>query len=86
MNATATTMVILLAAAAIVAVAAAWVAQRRWQKARQRAHLLAREQEATERALQKLVHETLPQIHQAGGRISVPSPAPELAGTLVGEQ
>ncbi|MFE9308197.1 ATP-binding protein [Streptomyces sp. NPDC006706] len=86
MNATATTMVILFAAAAIVAAAAAWVAHRRWQKTRQQAHLLAREQQATERALHRLVHETLPQIHQTGGRISVPAPAPELAGTAVGEQ
>ncbi|MFD5658654.1 sensor histidine kinase [Streptomyces hirsutus] len=86
MNATATTMVILSAAAAIVAGAAAWVAHRRWQRARQQAHLLAREQQATERALHKLVHETLPQVHQTGGRISVPAAAPELAGTAVGEQ
>ncbi|WP_167353852.1 hypothetical protein, partial [Streptomyces hirsutus] len=86
MNATATTMVILFAAAAIVAGTAAWVAHRRWQKTRQQAHLLAREQQATERALHRLVHEILPQIHQTGGRISVPAPAPELAGTAVGEQ
>ncbi|MGW5215963.1 ATP-binding protein [Streptomyces sp. NPDC004051] len=86
MNATATTMVILFAAAAIVAGAAAWVIHRRWQKTRQQAHLLAREQQATERALHKLVHETLPHIHQTGGRISVPAAAPELAGTAVGNQ
>ncbi|MFI6489082.1 ATP-binding protein [Streptomyces sp. NPDC050564] len=84
MNTTATTMVIVLAAAAIVAVAAAWVSHRRWQMTRRRAHLLAREQQATEGALQKLVHETLPQIHRSGGRITVPAPAPELAGTAVG--
>lgn len=86
MNTTATTMVIVLAAAAIVAVAAAWVTHRRWQQTRRQAHLLAREQQATEDALQKLVHETLPQIHKSGGRITVPAPAPELAGTAVGEQ
>ncbi|NUK25933.1 ATP-binding protein [Streptomyces lunaelactis] len=83
---TATAMVIVLAAAAIVAVAAAWVTHHRWQKTRRQAHLLAREQQATEGALHKLVHETLPQIHQSGGRITVPAPAPELAGTAVGEQ
>ncbi|MGW9170911.1 hypothetical protein [Streptomyces decoyicus] len=86
MNAIAITTIILLAAAAIFAGTAAWAAHRRWQKARQQAHLLAREQQGTERALHKLVHETLPQIHQAGGRISVPATAPELAGTSVGEQ
>ncbi|MEU2589040.1 hypothetical protein ABZ612_40875 [Streptomyces avermitilis] len=31
---------------------------------------MAREQQATARALQKLVHKTLPQIHQAAGRIA----------------
>jgi signal transduction histidine kinase len=86
MNATATTMVIVLAAAAIIGVTAAWVAHRRWQKARRQAHLLVREQQAIECALRKLVHETLPQIHQAGGRIPVPATAPELAGTSIGEQ
>jgi signal transduction histidine kinase len=86
MNATATTLVILLATAALVAAAAAWAARRRWQKARQHAHLLARTQQATERALHKLVHDTLPQIHRAGGRIEVPTLAPELAGTAAGEQ
>ncbi|MCZ1008451.1 hypothetical protein [Streptomyces lydicus] len=86
MNAIAITTIILLAATAVLAVAAAWAAHRRWQKTRQQAHLLAREQQGTERALHKLVHETLPQIHQAGGRISVPATAPELAGTSVGEE
>jgi signal transduction histidine kinase len=86
MTTTATTMVIMLAAAAIVATAAAWVTHHRLQKTRQQAHLLARQQQATEGALQKLVHETLPQIHQARGRITMPAPAPELAGTAIGEQ
>ncbi|MFF4863519.1 ATP-binding protein [Streptomyces sp. NPDC001231] len=86
MNATVTTLVVLLAVAAVVAVAAACVSHRRWQQARQEAHRLSREQQATEHALRKLVGEILPQIHQAGGRISVPAPAPELVGTAVGEQ
>ncbi|CAM5580039.1 hypothetical protein SALBM217S_01741 [Streptomyces griseoloalbus] len=86
MNATATIMVILFATAATIAGTAAWVTHRRWQRARQQGRLLAREQQSTERALYMLVHETLPQIHQTGGRISVPAPAPELAGTAVGEQ
>lgn len=86
MNAIAITTIIVLAAVAICAVAAAWTAHRRWRQVRRQAHLLVREQQGAERALHKLLHETLPQIHQAGGRISVPVTAPELAGTSVGEQ
>ncbi|MGW5096278.1 ATP-binding protein [Streptomyces nodosus] len=86
MNATVTTLIVLLAVTAAVAVTAAWVTHRRWQQARQEAHRLSREQRATEHALRKLVGETLPQIHQTHGQISVPAPAPELAGTAVGEQ
>ncbi|MFD7136998.1 ATP-binding protein [Streptomyces sp. NPDC059894] len=78
--------IVLLALTAIVAAAAAWVARRRWQTARQQAHLLGRRQQATERALYRLVHEALPQIHKAGGRVAVPPLSPELAGTAVGEQ
>lgn len=86
MNATVTTLVVLLAVTAVVAVAAAWGTNRRWRQARQEAQRLSRQQQATEHALRKLVSETLPQIHQARGHVSVPAPAPELAGTAVGEQ
>ncbi|GGU55993.1 ATP-binding protein [Streptomyces albospinus] len=86
MAATIITIVVLVALTAVVSMAAAWVTHRRWQQARQETHRLAREQQATQHALQKFVTETLPQIHQSGGRIAAPTPAPELAGTPIGEQ
>lgn len=86
MNTLAITTLVLLALAGVVAVAAVWLTRRRWLAARQRAHLLAREQQATEQALHRLVQEVLPQIHKAGGRAAPPVLAPELAGTSVGER
>ncbi|MGQ4436990.1 MULTISPECIES: ATP-binding protein [unclassified Streptomyces] len=75
-----------LALAAVAAAVAVWVTHRRWLAARQQAQLLAREQQATEQALQRLVQEVLPQIHKTGGRAAPPVLVPELAGTTVGEQ
>ncbi|MGC0400303.1 signal transduction histidine kinase [Streptomyces sp. SAI-126] len=86
MNTLAITTLVLLTLAAVGGGAAAWVTRRRWLAARQQAHLLAREQQATEQALDRLVHEVLPQIHTAGGRTAPPVLAPELAGTAVGER
>ncbi|TLQ42546.1 sensor histidine kinase [Streptomyces marianii] len=84
MSTLAITTLVLLALAAVVAGAAAWLTRRRWLAARQQAHLLAREQRAAEQALDRLVHEVLPQIHRAGGRVAPPVLALELAGTAVG--
>ncbi|MGW7725904.1 ATP-binding protein [Streptomyces canus] len=86
MNTLAITALVLLAIGAVVAVAAVWVTRRRWLAARQQALLLAREQQATEQALDRLVHEVLPQIHKVGGRAAPPVLVPELAGTAVGER
>ncbi|MGW2046289.1 ATP-binding protein [Streptomyces sp. NPDC001858] len=86
MNTLAITTIVLLALAAVVAAAAAWATHRRWMAARQQAHLLAREQQATEQALHRLAHEVLPQIHKAGGRVAAPVLSPELVGTAVGER
>ncbi|MFB7929682.1 ATP-binding protein [Streptomyces sp. NPDC056039] len=86
MNTLAVTALVLLALGAIVAVAAVWVIRRRWLAARQQAHLLTREQQATEQALHRLVQQVLPQIHKVGGRVAPPVLAPELTGTAVGEQ
>ncbi|MFF3851384.1 ATP-binding protein [Streptomyces sp. NPDC002328] len=86
MNTLAITTLVLLALASVVAAGAAWAAHRRWRAARQQAHLLACEQQAVERALHRLVREVLPQIHKAGGRVTAPVLAPELADTAVGER
>src|SRR5690606_18181365 len=86
MNTLAITTLVLLALAAVIAGAAAWVTRRRWLAARHQAHLLGREQRATEQALDRLVQEVLPQIHTSGGRAAPPIPAPELTGTTVGER
>ncbi|WP_062643806.1 sensor histidine kinase [Streptomyces maremycinicus] len=86
MNTLAITALVLFAIGAVVAVAAVWVTRRRWLAARQQALLLAREQQATEQALDRLVHEVLPQIHKVGGRAAPPVLVPELAGTAVGER
>ncbi|MER5795138.1 ATP-binding protein [Streptomyces sp. NPDC001980] len=86
MKTPAITTLVLLALAAVIASAMAWVTRRRWLAARQQAHLLTREQQATEQALDRLVHEVLPQIHKAGGRVAPPVLPPELTGTAVGER
>ncbi|MFE2070687.1 ATP-binding protein [Streptomyces sp. NPDC059467] len=86
MNTPAITTLVLLALAAVIASAMVWVTRRRWLAARQQAHLLTREQQATEQALDRLVHEVLPQIHKAGGRVAPPVLPPELTGTAVGER
>ncbi|MER6331407.1 ATP-binding protein [Streptomyces sp. NPDC001034] len=85
MNTLAITTLVLLALAAVVAVAAAWVTRRSLLAARQQVHLLTHEQGATEQALHRLVHEVLPRIHKAGGRVASSVVAPELTGTAVGE-
>ncbi|KOT42708.1 hypothetical protein ADK41_08015 [Streptomyces caelestis] len=86
MNTLAITTLVLLALSAVIAGAAAWVTRRRWLAARHQAHLLGREQRATEQALDRLVQEVLPQIHTSGGWAAPPIPAPELTGTTVGER
>ncbi|MFJ3931626.1 ATP-binding protein [Streptomyces sp. NPDC090029] len=86
MNTIAIATLVLLALAAVVAGAAAWFTRRRWLAARQQAHLLAREQQGAEQALDRLVQEVLPQIHKTGGQAASPVLAPELAGTAVGER
>ncbi|MFD4790878.1 ATP-binding protein [Streptomyces sp. NPDC058459] len=86
MNTLAITTLVLFTLATVVAVAAVWVTRRRWLAARQQALLLAREQQAVEQALDRLVREVLPQIHKAGGRAAPPVLSPELAGTAVGER
>ncbi|MER6079229.1 ATP-binding protein [Streptomyces sp. NPDC001833] len=86
MNTPAITTLVLLALATVIASAIVWVTHRRWLAARQQAHLLTREQQATEQALDRLVHEVLPQIHKAGGRVAPPVLPPELTGTAVGER
>ncbi|MFK0159695.1 ATP-binding protein [Streptomyces sp. NPDC090493] len=86
MNTPAITTLVLLALAVVIASAMDWVTRRRWLAARHQAHLLTREQQATAQSLDRLVHEVLPQIHKAGGRVAPPVLPPELTGTTVGER
>ncbi|MFJ9712162.1 ATP-binding protein [Streptomyces sp. NPDC101234] len=86
MNTLAITTLVLLAFTTVFAGAAAWVTRCRCLAARQQAHLLTCEQQATEEALDRLVHEVLPQIHKSGGRAAPPALPPELTSTAVGER
>ncbi|MFE3166634.1 ATP-binding protein [Streptomyces sp. NPDC059224] len=86
MNVFAITILVLLVLVAVVALAMVAAIRRRWRAARQQADLLSREQRVTEQALDRLVHEVLPQIHRTGGRVAPPVVPPELTGTVVGER
>ncbi|PWJ08000.1 hypothetical protein DKG34_05610 [Streptomyces sp. NWU49] len=86
MSAVSAALALLLTLMITIGGSAAWVLRRRWQRARQEAERLARQQRATEHALVHLVQQMLPQLRHVGRPGALPPLPAELAGTTVGKQ